>query len=104
MNQLNVQDTRMLTGQEILMIESPHQATYTYCQEHAPVSWRSKNQSCITLSIAKAEYMSLTSAAQEAICLDCLLVELQKELITPAIIHEDNQSDICMTKNPTFHG
>ena len=70
----------------------------------APVSWRSKKQSSIALLTAEAEYMSLTSAAQEAICLDCLLVELQKESITPAIIYEDNQSDICMTKNPTFHG
>ena len=77
---------------------------YLYLMSGAPVSWRSKKQSCITLSTAEAEYMSLTSAAQEVICLVCLLVELQKESITPAIIHEDNQSDICMTKNPTFHG
>ena len=33
----------------------------------APVSWRSKKQSCIALSTAEAECMSLTSAAQEAI-------------------------------------
>ena len=45
----------------------------------APVSWRSKKQSCIALSTAEAEYISLTSAAQEAIWLNCLLVELQKE-------------------------
>ena len=76
---------------------------YLYLMSGAPVSWRSKKQSCITLSTAEAEYMSLTSAAQEVICLVCLLVELQKESITPAIIYEDNQSAICMTKNPTFH-
>ena len=69
----------------------------------APVSWRSKKQSYIGLPTAEAEYMSLTFAAQEAIWLNCLHVELQKESITPAIIYEDNQSAICMTKNPTFH-
>ena len=56
--------------------------------------------------MAEAEYMSLTLAAQEAIWLNHLLAELQlqKEPSRPAIIYEDNQSAIYMTKNPQFHG
>ena len=50
--------------------------------------------------------MSLTFAAQEATWLNCLLAEIQsqKEPSKPAILYEDNQSAICMTKNPQFHG
>ena len=77
---------------------------YLFIMSEVPVSWSSKKQSCIALSTAEAEYMSLTSAAQETIYLNCLLVELHKASITAAIIYEDNQSAIRTTKNPTFHG
>ena len=72
----------------------------------ASISWKSKKQSCVALSTAEAEYMSLTLAAQEAIWLNRLLAELQfqKEPSKPALIYEDNQSAICMAKNPQFHG
>ena len=71
-----------------------------------PVSWKSRKQTCVALSTAEAEYMSLTLAAQEAMWLNRLLAELQsqKEPSKPAILYEDNQSAICMTKNPQFHG
>ena len=48
--------------------------------------------------------MSLTLAAQEAIWLNRLLAELQsqEEPAKPAILYEDNQSAICMTKIPNF--
>ena len=71
----------------------------------ASVSWKSKKQSCVALSTAEAEYMSLTSAAQEAIWLNRLLAELhRKDTSRPAIVYEDNQSAISMTRNPQFHG
>ena len=71
----------------------------------ASVSWKSKKQSCVALSTAEAEYMSLTSAAQEAIWLNRLLAELhRKDTSRPAIVYDDNQSAISMTRNPQFHG
>ena len=33
-----------------------------------------------------------------------LISELTKKSITPTTIHEDNQSAICLSKNPQFHG
>lgn len=71
---------------------------------NSPVNWTSKKQSCVALSTAEAEYMSLSSAAQEAIWLNQLLAELQslKDPSKSAAIYEDNQSAICMTKNQ-FH-
>ena len=72
-----------------------------------PVSWKSRKQTCVAaLSTAEVEYMSLTILAQEAIWLNCLLAELQSQLepSKPATLYENNQSAICMTKNPQFHG
>ena len=85
-----------------------HKSTsgYLFKVGGGPVSWRSRKQTCVALSTAEAEYMSLTLAAQEAMWLNRLLAELQsqKEPSKPAILYEDNQSAICMTKNPQFHG
>ena len=68
------------------------------------VTWRSKKQSCVVLSTAEAEYMALSSAAQEAVWLRQLTAELRSPPETATIIFEDNQSAIAMTKNPQFHG
>ena len=71
------------------------------------ISWRSKKQSTVALSTAEAEYMALASATQEAIWLRQLLSFIYKEtdiLSKSTIIHEDNQSSICMVKNHQFHG
>ena len=43
---------------------------YIFKVGDAPVSWKSVKQSCVALSTAKAEYISLTLAAQEAIWLN----------------------------------
>ncbi len=69
------------------------------------VSWGSKKQSCVALSTAEAEYMSLTMAAKEGIWLNRLLAEMEvrKEPSKPVVLFEDNQSAIAMSKNPQFH-
>ena len=43
------------------------------------VSWRSKKQTCVTLSTAEAEYMALASAGQESIWIRQLVRELNNE-------------------------
>ena len=48
--------------------------------------------------------MALSSAAQEAVWLRQLTAELGSLPKTATTIFEDNQSAICMTKNPQFHG
>ena len=81
-------------------------SSYLFRVGRTPVSWQSRKQTYVALLTAEAEYMSLTFAAQEAIWLNRLLAELQlqKESSKPATLYEDNQSAICMTKNPQFHG
>ena len=80
----------------------------------APVTWRSKKQACVALSIAEAEYVALSSAAQAEAEYVALSSAAQESIWlrrltgsppkTATIIYEDNQSAIAMTKNPQFHG
>ena len=77
---------------------------YLFKISGAPVSWRSKKQSCTALSTAEAEYMALSSAAQEVTWIRQLTKDLQNGPTRPTVIHEDNQAAICMAKNPQFHG
>ena len=68
------------------------------------ISWSSKKQSCVALSTAESEYMALSGATQEAVWLRQLYSDLLKVSIQPTVLYEDNQSCICMAKNPKFHG
>ena len=77
---------------------------YLFKISGAPVSWRSKKQSCIALSTAEAEYMALSSAAQEATRLRQLTKDLHNEPTEPTVIKEDNQAAIRIAKNPESHG
>ena len=43
------------------------------------ISWRSKKQTCVALSTAEAEYVALSSAAQESLWLQQLFADLTKE-------------------------
>ena len=52
-------------------------------------------------STAEAEYNAL---AQEAIWLRQLATDLRNAPEEATVIFEDNQSAICMARNPQFHG
>ena len=79
---------------------------YVFMLSGSAISWRSKKQTSVALSTAEAEYIALSSAAQEAIWLRQLFSDLCKdyEHSVPTSIYEDNQSTICMTKNNQSHG
>ena len=57
----------------------------------------------MALSTAEAEYVALARAAQEAIWLKRLLADLDFGINAPMVINEDNQSAICLAKNPKNH-
>ena len=77
---------------------------YLFQLSGGAVTWKSKKQGCVALSTAEAEYIALSSAAQESVWLRQLTTELGSSPKTPTTIFEDNQSAIAMTKNPQFHG
>ena len=77
---------------------------YIFQMSGAAISWRSKKQACVALSTAEAEYIALASAAQEAVWMRQLLTDLRSKPEEATKIYEDNQSAICLAKNPQFHG
>ena len=69
-----------------------------------PVSWRSRLQSTTALSTCESEYIALCAAAQEAVHLKQLFLELVPEVRdTPVVIYEDNKSTIDISKNTSLH-
>ena len=68
------------------------------------ISQRSRKQSCVALSTTEAEYITLSQVVQEAIWLRQLYTDLLGEPPEPIIVYEDNQADICLSKNPQSHG
>ena len=77
---------------------------YIFQLSRAPISWRSKKQTCVALSTAEAEYMALASAVQEAIWLERLISDLLGTKEETVTVYEDNQSTISMGKNQQYHG
>ena len=80
---------------------------YAFIFMGAPLSWGSKNQSSVSLSISEAEYIALSLAIQEGKLVHRLLCEIMattNEEGPELMIREDNQSCIKMTKNPVNHG
>ena len=67
------------------------------------VSWLSQKQATVALSTAKAEYIALSSAIQEAIWLRQLMNDLKLKVEAPIEILEDNQGAIALAKNPVGH-
>jgi hypothetical protein len=68
------------------------------------ISWSTKRQPTITLSMMQAEYIASTQATKEAIWMTKLMKELgyMKEK-KAMVIRCDNQGAISLTKNPTQH-
>ena len=86
--------------------KSDRKSTSGYCflLSGGLISWRTNKQSCVALSTAEAEYVALSSAGQEAVWLKTLLNDLKVFSIKePMLIFEDNQSAICLAKNPRDH-
>ena len=76
---------------------------YLFMMSGAAISWKSKKQTTVALSTAEAEYVALASTTQEATWLRQLLQDLNVEQTGPTVIHEDNQSAICIAQNPQYH-
>ncbi len=79
-------------------------AGFAFCIAGGAVSWSSKVQSHVAELSTEAEYLALSSAANEAIFLSQLLGELGYPPPTPPIIFGDNQGAIALSKNLVFAG
>ncbi|GAA0159375.1 transmembrane signal receptor [Lithospermum erythrorhizon] len=68
-----------------------------------PISWKSKKQSTISRSSAKAEYRAMAQASSEVTWLVRLLEDLGVSNLAPVTLHCDNTSTIHIVKNPVFY-
>ncbi|KAL2238000.1 UNVERIFIED_CONTAM: Retrovirus-related Pol polyprotein from transposon TNT 1-94 [Sesamum indicum] len=75
---------------------------YVFTYGGTTVSWVSKLQKVVTLSMTEAEYVTVTEAAKELIWLQHFLGEFGKSQ-ADVILHSDSQSAIHLAKNPAFH-
>ena len=77
---------------------------YVFQIQGSTVSWCSKRQACVARSTTEAEYVALSTASQEAVWLRRLLENVVEDKEdNPAIVYENNQGTIKLTKNPKFH-
>ena len=67
------------------------------------ISWFSRKQFGIALTMTQDEYIATCSACSEAVCVRKMLTRLFDAEIDVTDIHCDNQSCIKMTENPVFH-
>ncbi|GKC02578.1 secreted RxLR effector protein 161-like protein [Tanacetum coccineum] len=68
-----------------------------------PISWRTKKQSEVSCSSAKAEYKAMASTISEIIWVQWLLNELQVHNPLAAPLFCDNQAARHIANNPVFH-
>lgn len=74
---------------------------YVFLLHGAAISWNAKRQQTVALSTTEAEYMSLSSATQEAIWLKTLNDELFSSVQIE--MNCDNKSAICLASNNMYH-
>ena len=67
------------------------------------VSWYSRKQRSVALSLAEAEYMAASLAACEAIWMRKIPVGFFGSHLDPIVIYCDNKSCIKLSANPVFH-
>ncbi|GJT89666.1 putative RNA-directed DNA polymerase [Tanacetum coccineum] len=67
------------------------------------MSWKSKKQSMLSKSSAKAEYRAMNSVTCEVIWILKILAELNVDTTLPELLHCDNSSAIQIAANPVFH-
>ena len=70
------------------------------CIGKSAVAWKSKLQSCVTLSTAEAELVAATEAAQMRMGISNLLQEIGIEKKQEITLYEDNNSCIAIATKP----
>ena len=67
------------------------------------VSWQSIKQKLVVLSSCKAEYITTSTAATQALWLSRLLAELLGRHVEVVELKVDSKSALALAKNPVFH-
>ena len=73
---------------------------YVIVLNNGPVAWKSKRQSCVTLSSAEAEFVAASQCGVECLYLRALLRGFNYNQLYPTTLWEDNEAAIAMSANP----
>eukprot|EP00961_Rhodomonas_salina_P021171 285125-Rhodomonas_salina.1 len=73
---------------------------YIVSMNNGPIAWKSKRQSCVTLSSAEEEFVAASQCCVEVVYLRNLLLDLDFVQTTPTPIWEDNTACVMMSENP----
>lgn len=77
---------------------------YIFMLARVAISYLSKLQFILALSIRKAEYVAMCETEKEAVWLGYPLAELGfRKRPTPITLYANNQGSIALSKNPKFH-
>ena len=68
------------------------------------VTWSSKRQATVALSMVKAEYVAMSQCAQQMAWMHSWLDEVEVEYTLPRMIKGDKHGAIALTKNTKDHG
>lgn len=68
------------------------------------ISWESRKQRTVALSLTEAEYMGITDAAKEAVYLISFMKELGLKEQANVYLYNDNQGARELAHNPVYHG
>ncbi|XP_039014812.1 secreted RxLR effector protein 161-like [Hibiscus syriacus] len=75
---------------------------YMFTLGSGTISWCSKRQPTVFLSITKAEYRAATMEAQESTWMIQLMNDLHQSVDYAVMLYCDNQSTIRLAENPVF--
>ena len=74
---------------------------YTVNLNGNTVAWKSKKQSCVTLSSTEAEYVAMSQCVTEMVFIRNLLHDMKVTIMEPMVLFEDNQGAIFLANNDT---
>jgi hypothetical protein len=67
------------------------------------MSWASRKQKFVALSVAEAEYIAACDAFTEAVWLRKLVSGLSDQVLNSIVIYCDDHSYVKLSENPVFH-
>ena len=76
---------------------------YAFLIDGGAVSWSSKKQEIVSLSMTESEYVAATHATKEALWLRSLIAEVFSPVEGPVTLFSDNQSAIALAKDHQYH-
>jgi hypothetical protein len=76
---------------------------YAFLIDGGTVSWSSKRQEIVSLSMTESEYVAATHSMKEALWLHSLLSEVFEPIKPPTTLFSDNQAAIALTHDHQYH-